>query len=182
MAKMKCSNVVGKEIPSMQKCLNLIPQLSSMELVDLVEAIEKERREKIVSLTEGFNYTQLHRITELVFIAIKDKTLEKNVYVLEDTLQAFEAMEYIFLEPAELEEIVERIRDEKTMEAAAPAVIAAAPVMYNGAMPAAGAVSAGNPSAMTDPDGSAQDYLQSRNKKKQVSLAEMYKTITSELG
>ena len=145
-------------------------------------AIEKERREKIVSLTEGFNYTQLHRITELVFIAIKDKTLEKNVYVLEDTLQAFEAMEYIFLEPAELEEIVERIRDEKTMEAAAPAVIAAAPVMYNGAMPAAGAVSAGNPSAMTDPDGSAQDYLQSRNKKKQVSLAEMYKTITSELG
>ena len=44
MAKMECSNVVGKEIPSMQKCLNLIPQLSSMELVDLVEAIEKERK------------------------------------------------------------------------------------------------------------------------------------------
>ena len=44
MTKMKCSNVVGKEIPSMQKCLNLIPQLSSMELVDLVEAIEKEQK------------------------------------------------------------------------------------------------------------------------------------------
>lgn len=63
MAKMKCSNVVGKEIPSMQKCLNLIPQLSSMELVDLVEAIEKEqkarkdakRKEKILAAMTAFN-------------------------------------------------------------------------------------------------------------------------------
>lgn len=63
MAKMKCSNIVDKEMPSMQTCLNLIPQLSSMELVDLVEAIEKEQKarkdakckEKLLAAMNAFN-------------------------------------------------------------------------------------------------------------------------------
>lgn len=98
MAKMKCSNVVGKEIPSMQKCLDLIPQLSSMELVDLVEAIEKEqkarkdakRKEKILAAMNAFkelydyyDYLEVERENVMMDIYVTDiqEALEKLYYL-----------------------------------------------------------------------------------------------------
>ena len=43
MTKMECSNVVGNEISSMQKCLNLFSQLSNDELKILSQKIEEEQ-------------------------------------------------------------------------------------------------------------------------------------------
>lgn len=47
MTKMECSNVVGKEISPMQKCLNLFSQLSNDELKILSQKIEEEKRARI---------------------------------------------------------------------------------------------------------------------------------------
>lgn len=44
MTKMECSNVVGNEISSMQKCLNLFAQLSNDELKILSQKIEEEQK------------------------------------------------------------------------------------------------------------------------------------------
>ena len=43
MTKMECSNVVGKEIFPMQKCLNLFSQLSNDELKILSQKIKEEQ-------------------------------------------------------------------------------------------------------------------------------------------
>ena len=47
MTKMECSNVVGNEISSIQKCLNLFSQLSNDELKILSQKIEEEKRARI---------------------------------------------------------------------------------------------------------------------------------------
>ena len=46
MTKMECSNVVGKEISPMQKCLNLFSQLSNDELKILSQNIEEEKQHR----------------------------------------------------------------------------------------------------------------------------------------
>jgi hypothetical protein len=132
----------------------------------------------MVSETDGFSYDQLHRILLLAVISVKEKTLEKCVYVPEEAVKAMQAMEFLFVDPEELWQIVERIRDEEKMAVTdqAPLVLSAA--QFEGAVPAAGAMPAGRQTLPgTDPAGP-----QDKNKKKQVSLAEMYKTITMELG
>ena len=141
-------------------------------------AIEKERREKMIRDTDGFNYDQLHRIPMLALISVKETTLEKCVYVPEDAIRALQEMEFLFVDPEELGQIVERIRDEEKMtaEAHTPLVLSAAGL--EGALPAAAAVPAGKQAL----PGMDPALPQDKNKKKQVSLAEMYRTITTELG
>jgi hypothetical protein len=140
-------------------------------------AIEKERREKMVSDTDGFNYDQLHRIPMLALISVKETTLEKCVYVAEDTVRALQEMEFLFVDPEELGQIVERIRDEEKMAVTAEAPLVLSAAQFAGAIPAADAVPAGKQSQQwTAP------ATQDNNKKKEVSLAEMYRVITSELG
>lgn len=42
MARMECTNVVGRELFPMQKCLNLLSQLSNDELKKLSQKIKEE--------------------------------------------------------------------------------------------------------------------------------------------
>ena len=95
MAKMECSNVVGKEIPSMQKCLNLIPQLSSMELVDLVEAIEKEQKARKDARCKEKLLAAMNAFKELYdyyyHLEIETETGMMNVYFT-DILEALEQL------------------------------------------------------------------------------------------
>ena len=46
MIKMECSNVVGNEISSMQKCLNLFSQLSDEEIKTLIDFLRKEQDQR----------------------------------------------------------------------------------------------------------------------------------------
>lgn len=99
MAKMKCSNVVGKEIPSMQKCLNLIPQLSPMELADLAEAIEKEQearkdtkcKEKILAAMNAFK--ELYDY--YVYLEVEHENVMMDIYVTE-IQEALEKLYYLY--------------------------------------------------------------------------------------
>ena len=144
-------------------------------------AIEKERRENMVRMTEGFNYDQLHRIWTMVLVGIKGQTLEKCVYVPEDTIEALQRMDFLFMQPEDLKDIVDRIRDEESilLKADTPVVLTA--VQNAGVTAAADAVSAGNTSGLQQAPWDS-GVVKSGEKKKQVSLAEMYRTITMELG
>ena len=141
-------------------------------------AVEKERREKMVSDTDGFSYDQLHRILLLAVITVKEKTLEKCVYVPEEAVRAMQEMEFLFVEPEELQQIVERIRDEEKMAVTAGAPLVLPAAQFEGALPAAGAAAADRQALPGMDPAEPRD----KNRKKQVSLAEMYKTITMELG
>ena len=100
------------------------------------------------------------------------------MYVPEEAVKAMQEMEFLFVDPEELWQIVERIRDEEKMAVTAGAPLVLSAAQFEGSLPAAGAAAADRQTLPgTDPEGP-----QDKNKKKQVSLAEMYKTITMELG
>ena len=95
MAKMECSDVVGKEIPSMQKCLNLIPQLSSRELVDLAEAVEKEKKTRKTAKCKEKLLAAMNAFSELYdyycYLEIEHEGVLMNIY-LTDISEALEQL------------------------------------------------------------------------------------------
>ena len=153
-------------------------------------AITKERRESLVTATEGFNYYQLRDIPRLAWLTVKQNVLEKNVYEPEASLQALEAMDYLYLEPEVLREIVDRIRDggliaDSMEEAPARLIRMPVPAGYPGPAEGGGrAVRTGQSPNKTEAGSRSYDRegLPSDRKKDQPTLAEMYRAITSELG
>ena len=92
--------------------------------------------------------------------------------------QTLSDVEFLFVDPEELWQIVERIRDEEKMAVTAGAPLVLSAAQFEGSLPAAGAAAADRQALPGMDPAEPRD----KNRKKQVSLAEMYKTITMELG
>lgn len=78
MTKMECSNVVGNEISSMQKCLNLFSQLSNDELKILSQKIEEEQNARENKKKQELINKAVTALTELYTVCDDSITIECN--------------------------------------------------------------------------------------------------------
>ena len=94
MTKMECSNVVGNEISSMQKCLNLFSQLSNDELKILSQKIEEEKRVRIKEEEKEAIQATIKALTKL-YDYYEYITVGEEEYYTNDIIEGLENILYI---------------------------------------------------------------------------------------